>query len=405
MNFAGIIAEYDPFHNGHALQIGQLRRMGAKHIAVCMSSGATQRGSVPVLAQQVRVRAALESGADLVVCLPAPYACAGAQPFAAAGVALLSALGCDTLAFGAETPDAARLRRTAEALDTTQFADALHNTMRQASGVTFAAARAAAAEQQTPGSAELLSTPNNILGVEYCRAIRQQKSAMQPLPLPRLGAAHDGAPGRAFSTMSDAPEEILVCSASVLRHALAEDRTVKSWESYVPSTAFALYGAAVQRGEAFSEQAFSVALLSRLRAKSREELAQTRGLAEGLENRLYRAIRETCTAQELYDKLKTKRYPRARLRRLALDAALDYGTAFPALPPYLHLLGARREMLTLLKNARLPVSTSLAKLKQISAEAAAVADAHSAAIDFSALCRQVPMQAGLAYTGKPVLLG
>ena len=107
MNFAGIIAEYDPFHSGHALQLRMLRQRGASTIAVCMSTGVVQRGGVPILPEAVRVRAALAAGADLVVALPAPYANASAEQFAAAGVHLLAALGCDTLAFGAETPDPA----------------------------------------------------------------------------------------------------------------------------------------------------------------------------------------------------------------------------------------------------------------------------------------------------------
>ena len=106
MDFTGIIAEYDPFHNGHAAQIAAVRAAGAQCIAVCMSSGAVQRGGVPILPERVRVQAALAAGADIVIALPAPYACATAEQFAAAGVYLLAALGCDTLAFGAETPDA-----------------------------------------------------------------------------------------------------------------------------------------------------------------------------------------------------------------------------------------------------------------------------------------------------------
>ena len=139
MDFTGIIAEYDPFHNGHAAQLAAVRAAGAQCIAVCMSSGAVQRGGVPILPESVRVRAALDAGADLVVALPAPYACATAEQFAAAGVHLLAALGCDTLAFGAETPDAAALLDTARLLD----GEELNARIRQnlATGMTYAAAR------------------------------------------------------------------------------------------------------------------------------------------------------------------------------------------------------------------------------------------------------------------------
>ena len=114
--FVGIVAEYNPFHNGHAAQLAAAHAAGADCIAVAMSAGAVQRGEVPILPESVRVRAALAGGADLIAALPAPYACAGAEAFAAAGVRLLAALGCDTLAFGAETPDAARLMDAARLL-------------------------------------------------------------------------------------------------------------------------------------------------------------------------------------------------------------------------------------------------------------------------------------------------
>ena len=147
MNFVGIIAEYDPFHSGHALQLRMLRQRGASTIAVCMSTGVVQRGGVPILPEAVRVRAALAAGADLVVALPAPYANASAEQFAAAGVHLLAALGCDTLAFGAETPEPAPLQAAAAALCSAAFPAALRSQLE--SGLPFAAARAAAREAET----------------------------------------------------------------------------------------------------------------------------------------------------------------------------------------------------------------------------------------------------------------
>ncbi len=111
MKFAGIIAEYDPFHNGHAWQLAQARALGAQRVAVAMSCGLTQRGALPLLPEAVRVQAALACGADLVFALPAPCACAGAEAFARAGVRILAAAGCDALVFGAETPDTALLKK------------------------------------------------------------------------------------------------------------------------------------------------------------------------------------------------------------------------------------------------------------------------------------------------------
>ena len=172
MYFAGIIAEYDPFHNGHAWQLAQARALGAQRVAVAMSCGLTQRGALPLLPESVRVRAALECGADLVFALPAPWACAGAEAFARAGVHLLAATGCDALVFGAETPDAALLLETARVLNSAAYRAALKQQL-AAGARSFAAARQAAVQAvgADPAMAALLSQPNNNLAVEYCRAI------------------------------------------------------------------------------------------------------------------------------------------------------------------------------------------------------------------------------------------
>ena len=188
MNFVGIIAEYDPFHSGHALQLRMLRQRGASTIAVCMSTGVVQRGGVPILPEAVRVRAALAAGADLVVALPAPYANASAEQFAAGGVHLLAALGCDTLAFGAETPEPAPLQAAAAALCSAAFPAALRSQLE--SGLPFAAARAAAAETLCPGAADLLQTPNNILGIEYCKALLRLNSRICPVTIRREGMGY-----------------------------------------------------------------------------------------------------------------------------------------------------------------------------------------------------------------------
>ena len=173
---AGIIAEYDPFHNGHAWQLQQAKALGAQRVAVAMSCGLTQRGALPLLPENVRVQAALTCGADLVFALPAPYACSGAECFARAGVQLLAAAGCDALVFGAETPDAALLMEAARVLSGAEYRTALK--ARLAAGArSFAAARQAAVEAVCPGTglAALLDKPNNNLAVEYCKAIIETK--------------------------------------------------------------------------------------------------------------------------------------------------------------------------------------------------------------------------------------
>lgn len=388
MKFAGIIAEYDPFHNGHAAQLAAVRREGAQCVAVCLSAGAVQRGGVPILPESVRVLAALAAGADLVVALPAPYACATAEQFAAAGVQLLAALGCDTLAFGAETPDAARLLQVAALLQ----GEAIQPEIRRrlATGQTYAAARADAAEQLCAGAGELLRTPNNILGIEYCKAILARHAVLTPLPLPRLGAAHGGAPGE--------HDGVPMSSASYLR-----TLPCAQWAPFVPETAMELYRQAETDGLLADPCRWETALLALLRAAPQGSFAAVRGVSEGLENRLATAVHEATGLTDLYERLKTKRYPHARLRRLALDAALKIPARLPD-PPYLQVLGARREALPRLKQASLPAGTSLADLARTGPEAAQIASLHSRAVDLSALCRQKIRPMGLAFTAKAVVL-
>ena len=237
--------------------------------------------------------------------------------------------------------------RAAELVDSPALSRRLPGLMCQ--GMTFAAARAAAAEQLAPGMGKFLEQPNNILGVEYCKAIRRQGSHMQPLPLPRVGAGHN----------TDETGEVLgrkIASASKLRELAASEGPAAA-EEYVPARAALLYREAVARGELSDGQKFSIAVLSRLRSRTPEELARLRGLSEGIENRLYTAIRKAGDVEELYTLLKTRRYPHARLRRLVLDAAMNVtAQSGPGQPPWLHVLGARRSALRVLRYAALPAA-------------------------------------------------
>ena len=399
MKFAGIIAEYDPFHNGHAWQLAQARALGAQRVAVAMSCGLTQRGALPLLPEAVRVRAALTCGADLVFALPAPCACAGAEAFARAGVRILAAAGCDALVFGAETPDTALLQKAARVLCSEDYRTALRQQL-AAGARSFAAARQAAVQALCPGSdiAALLDKPNNNLAVEYCKAIIEQNVELQSIALPRQGADH----GQALTESGHAA----FASASALRALWAESGAA-ALAPYVPEKALKLYIQAEYDGKYTDFAVMGHCELALLRAACAEQapFAAVRGVSEGLEHRLENAVRETASLPALLDALTTVRYPRARMRRLAMDAALDYSAdAFPALPPYLHLLGAQKDALPLLKAAALPVSHSLARLAEQNAPCRAVVDAQLRACDFGALCRKKPEPMGSALRQKIIFL-
>ncbi|MCI2047042.1 MAG: nucleotidyltransferase family protein [Faecalibacterium sp.] len=404
LQIVGIIAEYDPFHNGHAWQIEAAQRQGAARVIVALSCGATQRGGLPLIPEAVRARAALLAGADLVLALPAPCACSGAEHFAASGVAVLAAAGCDTLVCGAETLTAAQAMAAAKILLSPAYEKALRAALGEAR--SFAAAReqaflaAGGAEILAPAGAAApsLRSPNDNLCIEYAKAILRQNTGMALCTLPRVGVGHGEAQAAQIGGKAYA-------SASRLR-ALWHEKGAHAVAAYVPGPAFALYAQAEKQGLALDVHAADLALLSRLRAKAAgaAPFSEVRGVSEGLHHALEKAVRTAVTAEQLCDSLTTVRYPRARMRRLVLDAALGYTAALDMLPPYLHVLAARRAALPLLADARLPADTSLARLEKKSPACAAFAEAQSRAADFGALCRRSPGPMGLAYSTPCELL-
>ena len=186
MNTIGIICEYNPLHTGHKKQIDLLRQEDSA--VVCLMSGNfVQRGHPAIIDKSIRAEAAIRCGADLVLELPAVYALSSAEGFAAGGVKILSGF-CDKLCFGAETADRDALMNTAKALLSEELPPLLRNHLEQ--GKSFPAARQAALEEMGL-DATLLESPNNILAVEYCKAILNQNSAMEPMPIHRGGDYHD----------------------------------------------------------------------------------------------------------------------------------------------------------------------------------------------------------------------
>lgn len=246
--------------------------------------------------------------------------------------------GCDALVFGAETPDAALLLETARVLNSAAYRAALKQQL-AAGARSFAAARQAAVQAvgADPAMAALLSQPNNNLAVEYCRAILEQGADMTPVPLPRRGANH----GQTLEESGHAQ----FASASALR-ALWAEGGAEAVAPFVPEKAFELYKTAENDGAYTDFDAAGRCELTLLRAACAkpEPFAAVRGVSEGLEHRLEHAVRQSTSLPQLLDALTTVRYPRARMRRLAMDAALGYtADTVPALPPALHLLGARKD--------------------------------------------------------------
>ena len=189
MNVTGIVAEYNPFHNGHLYQIEQVKKNGADYIIVVMSGDFLQRGTPAILDKWIRTRMALSSGADLVIELPAVFATASAQYFARGGISILDKLGVvDTISFGCETDNLPLLKEVSSFLwkEPSDYKNKLHSYLKN--GKSFPKAREEAVTALLgPNAVAMVSSPNNILALEYCISLLERGSSIQPMPILRKG--------------------------------------------------------------------------------------------------------------------------------------------------------------------------------------------------------------------------
>ncbi len=385
---AGIICEYNPFHNGHRTLIEQTRQQGATHIIAVMSGNFVQRGEAACLEKGVRTRMALACGADLVIELPVPWAAARAETFAYGGVYLLEQLGCvDQLVFGSEHARIQEFQSLARLLRSQAFQAAL--SVEISTGKSFACARQAAAQTLcgTP-TAALLEQPNNILGIEYCKALQQLGSPIEPQTFQRTGTGHHDAIPKGESA-----------SASFLRSQLIKHPQA-DLSAYLPRPAFDLLLHEAKAGHIASMERLETAILASLRTLHPETLLQLPDVSEGLEKRLWHGIRQAVTLGELYQTVKAKRYPHARIRRMVLSAFLGLRadhTAEP--PPYLRVLGMNRRGMEILHHAkqtsRLPIVTKYSQLKSQSERAKDIFALEARATDLFALSFSQPLGCGL----------
>lgn len=299
MKTVGIICEYNPLHLGHKKQIDRIREeFGAEIAIVCaMSGNFVQRGSPAIVDKSARAAAAVNCGADLVLELPVTTALSSAEGFAAGGVKILAPL-CDTLCFGAETANRSILMEAASAL----LGDGFPPLLRQEldTGKSFPAAREAALKRLGVET-DLLSQPNNILAVEYCKAILSQGADMEPFPIHRQGSYH------ALSVDAENPSATAVRSLMLIAH---------NWKSCVPLEA----RPALENEALHSTAAGEKAILARLRTMSDAEFESLPYGSEGLWRKLMHAARRETTLEEILNATKSKRYTRSRLDRMVMCA-------------------------------------------------------------------------------------
>ena len=338
MKTVGVVAEYDPFHNGHAWQLAEARRLsGADAVIVVMSGFFTQRGDPACLSPLDRAACALKGGADLVALLPAVWSLRSAEGFALGAIRILQGLGIHALSFGAETADPDILARTASAMDSENIKKPLRSGLD--AGLGWPAAMEKAMTTYDPALGAILRTPNNALSVAYLRAAARLKFHPEIIPVPRVLSHHAaGSSGN-------------LASGSGIRDALLR----KDWsmiQSTVPETTLRCLKAAAERHQLVFSSSLSQALLARLRTMDASDFSSLPDCTEGLDMALWNASRSCVTREQILDRISGRRYPRARINRLCASALLNLRREeMPELPDCALIIGVRSGMEALLRPA------------------------------------------------------
>ncbi len=340
MSVIGIVCEFNPFHNGHKYLIDSVKQQG--DVVVCVMSGnIVQRGEPAIFPKDIRVKAALMNGADIVLELPFLYATASAETFAYNAVKILDSFGCDKITFGTENTTIEKLNRIVDVLSNEKFDYELRKHLDL--GVSYPTARQNALNSIVNDCD--ISLPNNILAVEYLKAIKKLNSKIVPICINRVGADYNDD----FAINNFA-------SATHIRSLIYEG---KSFEKFVPENIVDLYNDLIEKGDFTSKEKYNLASLSLLRSKIYENSENIGNMAEGLENRIDDAVRNSICLDEIYDKAKTKRYTHSRIRRAVLCRQFDVkNDDLTAEVPYCRLLGFNKNSIDILgylaNNCNLP---------------------------------------------------
>lgn len=383
---SGIICEFNPLHKGHQLILDHAAAFQAPVVCV-LSGNFVQRGEPAILDKWSRTRLALESGANLVIELPLPWAMAGAERFAAGAVHLLSSLGTKgRLVFGSEAGEVTALWKTAAFLLSPEFSVQVEVELQ--TGISFARARQQAVSRLLgEPCGTLLEAPNNILAVEYLKALINSNASLTPHTICRQGAGHD-------STAQDDQ----LRSARELRVLLLGKEDVSP---YIPPRTGALIENLTARGRCpASADKLESAVLAKLRTMSTADFSALPDISEGLENRIYQAVRSSCSLSALFDAIKSKRYSHARVRRLVYAAFLGLTADMPPLPPYLRVLGMDKTGEALIRSPglALPLVVRAGDVPTLSEDAQRVFALEARADDLYALSLPSPMPCGADYT-------
>ena len=369
MKTVGLITEYNPFHNGHAYHIEKAKMVtGADRVIVVMSGDFVQRGAPAVMPKHLRAESALLSGASLIIELPVCFATGSAEYFAQGSISLLNQLGCiDSICFGSECGDLHLLKGIAQILadEPIEYQTALKQALKE--GASFPAARQEALNIYSDKYSEILASPNNILGIEYLKALAKIRSKMEPFTIKRIGAGYhdmdiDGQFSSATAIRSDIYQLADVNSSS-------ESLPLTHIQTQVPSSCHELMKKNYQTRYPVKADDFSLLLKAKLLSETAGSLSHYLDMSPELANRILRLRNDYLSFEQFCDLLKTKELTRSRISRSFIHVLLgitnDWLTAMKAPAPYARILGFRRDHADLLgilkRTSGIPLITSPAR--------------------------------------------
>ncbi len=375
-----LICEYNPFHNGHKYMLDEMRKDGCDCIIAVMSGSFTQRGDVAVYSKFSRAKEALAGGADIVIELPCVYAVSSAQRFAQGGYDIIKATGVvDRVYFGSENGDITMLQKAAYATLDDKVNDRVKTLMSEGDYYPVALQKAVE-EFYGKETADILSYPNNTLGIEYIKALKD--SNIEVRTIKRTGVDHDS---------EDTTDT--VASASKIREMIFSK---EDFNSFIPKETEETNPAFLSFGER--------AMLLKLRELTTEDIEKLPNVCEGLHNRISAVSKEKNTIDEILTEIKTKRYTHSRLRRILICALLDIKKDHQQRPvPYLRILGFNFTGEQLLKKmnttATLPLIINVASgYKNLDSSAKEIFDIDLRATDIRTVFEKSPTPCGADFT-------
>lgn len=360
----GIVGEYNPFHNGHLYHLEESKKMTSSNYTVAIISGNfTQRGSTAIIDKWSRAEMAIKNGVDLVIELPALYATSSAENFADGAIKILDSLKVvDYISFGAETSDIDILNNFADILykEPLKYRSFLTHELKK--GISFPKARENALLMYLNGNRKfinVLSSPNNILGIEYIKALKKHKSNIKPISIARFETGYN-----------DVTYSGNIASATAIRN-IVKNGGFEALRKLLPNSSYSVLIDNIKQGHIVPDlSVFEKQIIYNLRSMYPEEISELAEVSEGLEHSLKNAADSCNTLEELLGKIKSKRYTSTRLQRILLYSLLNITKKDIELSkrtmPYIRVLGLNKRGRFLISeiakaNPKLEIVTSVKK--------------------------------------------